>query len=174
MRCFAFINLLLIEQVWGMISLLLILLLLVLLCLSHLLIMLILRIMNVKLIQLVRTQTRVNLFKEHPLNLIRKRLKSLGPRRVITKSLNKRSRISIITVELQSILQRLTTQHSNNMISFGNQNQFPSSFAPLGDLLKALMFLSNLNSFNSSPSLSNQRFTKRKGSSKVWKEKGSK
>ena len=27
------------------------------------------------------------------------------------------------------------------MISLGNQNQFPSSFAPLGDLLKALMFL---------------------------------
>ena len=60
------------------------------------------------------------------------------------------------------------------MISFGNQNQFPSSFVPLGDLLKALMFLSNLNGFNSSPSPSNQRFTKRKGSSKVWKEKGSK
>ena len=37
------------------------------------------------------------------------------------------------------------------MIASGNQNQFPSSFAPLGDLLKALMFLSNLNSFNSSP-----------------------
>ncbi|KAK9983388.1 hypothetical protein SO802_032913 [Lithocarpus litseifolius] len=32
------------------------------------------------------------------------------------------------------------------------QNQFPSSFAPLGNLLKALMFLSNLNGFNSSPS----------------------
>ena len=45
----------------------------------------------------------------------------------------------------------LATQQSNNMISFGNHNQFPSSFAHLGDLLKALMFLSNLNGFNSSP-----------------------
>ena len=68
----------------------------------------------------------------------------------------------------------LATQQSNNMISSGNQNQFPSSFAPLGDLLEALMFLSNLNGFNSSPSLPDQGFAKWKGSSKVWKEKGSK
>ena len=46
----------------------------------------------------------------------------------------------------------LATQQSNNMISLGNQNQFSSFFAPLRDLLKALMFLSNLNGFNSSPS----------------------
>ena len=57
------------------------------------------------------------------------------------------------------------------MISSGNKNQFPSSFAPLRDLLKALMFLLNLNSFNSSPSPPDQGFAKRKGSSKVWKEK---
>ena len=68
----------------------------------------------------------------------------------------------------------LATQQSNSMISSGNQNQFPSSFAPLGDLLKALMFLLNLNGFNSSPLPPNQWFIKRKGSSKVWKEKGSK
>ena len=68
----------------------------------------------------------------------------------------------------------LATQQSNDMITSGNQNQFPSSFAPLGDLLKALMFLSNLNGFNSSPSLPNQRFARQKVSSKVWKEKGSK
>ena len=60
------------------------------------------------------------------------------------------------------------------MISSGNQNQFPSSFASLGDLLKALMFLTNLNGFNSSPSSSDQGFAKQKGSSKVWKEKVSK
>ena len=68
----------------------------------------------------------------------------------------------------------LATQQSNNMISLGNQNQFPSFLAPLGDLLKALMFLLNLNGFNSSPSPLDQGFVKRKGSSKVWKEKGSK
>ena len=42
----------------------------------------------------------------------------------------------------------LATQQSNNMISSRNQNWFPSSFAPLRDLLKALMFILNLNSFN--------------------------
>ena len=60
------------------------------------------------------------------------------------------------------------------MILSGNKNQFPSSLTPLGDLPKAFMFLSNLNSFNSSPSLPDQGFIKRKGSSKVWKEKCSK
>ena len=48
----------------------------------------------------------------------------------------------------------LTTQQSNIMIVAGNQNQFPSSFAPLGDFLK-VMFLLNLNGFNSSPLLPN-------------------
>ena len=52
----------------------------------------------------------------------------------------------------------LATQQNNSMLSFGNQNQFPSFFAPLRDLLKALMFLLNLNGFNSSPSSLNQRF----------------
>ena len=45
----------------------------------------------------------------------------------------------------------LATEQNNCMIFSGNQNQFPSSFAPLGDLLKAFMFLTNLNGFNSSP-----------------------
>ena len=44
----------------------------------------------------------------------------------------------------------LATQKSNSMITLGDQNQFPSSFA-LRDLFKALIFLSNLNGFNSSP-----------------------
>ena len=66
----------------------------------------------------------------------------------------------------------LATQQSNSMVSSGNHNQFPASLAPLGDLLKALVFLSNLNGFNSFPSPRDQRFVQRKGSSKVWKKKG--
>ena len=68
----------------------------------------------------------------------------------------------------------LTTQQSNGMIASGSQNQIQSSLAPLGDLLKALMFLSNLNGFNSSPSPPVQGFNQRKDSSKVWKKKDSK
>ena len=60
------------------------------------------------------------------------------------------------------------------MIALGNHNHFPSSFAPLGDLLKVLMFFSNLNDFNSSSSSLVQGFTRWKGSSKVWKENDSK
>ena len=61
----------------------------------------------------------------------------------------------------------LATQQSNSVFSSENRNQFPSFFAPLGDLLNALMFLSNLNGFNSSPSPLDQRFVQRKGSTKV-------
>ena len=57
------------------------------------------------------------------------------------------------------------------MVASGSQNQLQSSLAPLRDLLKALMFLSNLNGFNFSPLPLVQRFNQRKGSSKVWKEK---
>ena len=63
------------------------------------------------------------------------------------------------------------------MLSSSGQGQIPPSLSPLGDLLKALMFLSNLNGFNFSPSPPEQRFNSRKGPSsktKVWKEKGSK
>ena len=68
----------------------------------------------------------------------------------------------------------LATQQSNGMIASGNQNQLQSFLAFLGDLLKALMFLLNLNGFNSSPSPPVQGFNQKKGSSRVWKEKGSK
>ena len=66
----------------------------------------------------------------------------------------------------------LATQQSNGMISSGNQNQLQSSLAPLGDLLKALIFLSNLNGFSFSPPV--QGFNQRKCSSRVCKENGSK
>ena len=65
----------------------------------------------------------------------------------------------------------LATQQSNGMIASGSQNQLQSSLAPLGYLFKALMFLSNLNSFNSSASPPVQGFSQRKCSSKVWKKK---
>ena len=71
----------------------------------------------------------------------------------------------------------LATKQSNYVLSSGGQGQIPPFLGPLEDLLKALMFLSNLNCFNSFPSPSDQRFNSRKGSSsnsKVWKEKGSK
>ena len=68
----------------------------------------------------------------------------------------------------------LATQQSNDMIASGSQNQLQSSLAPLGDLLKALIFLSNLNGFNSSPLPPAQGFNQRKCSSKVWKKKDSK
>lgn len=68
----------------------------------------------------------------------------------------------------------LATQQSNSMTASGSQNQLQSSLAPLGDLLKAIMFLSNLNGFNPSPSPPVQGFNQRKGSSKVWKKKDSK
>ena len=65
----------------------------------------------------------------------------------------------------------LATQQSNDMIASGCQNQLQSSLAPFGDLLKALLFLSNLNGFNSSPSPPVQGFNQKKSSSKVWKKK---
>ena len=68
----------------------------------------------------------------------------------------------------------LATQQSNGMIASGNQNQLQSFLAPLGDIIKALMFLLNLNGFNSFPSPLVQGFARQKGSSNVWKEKGSK
>jgi len=55
----------------------------------------------------------------------------------------------------------------------GSQNQLQLSLAPLGEL-KAVMFLSNFNSFNSPPYPSRQKFMQKKGSpskSLVWKEK---
>ena len=60
------------------------------------------------------------------------------------------------------------------MIAFGSQNQLQSSLTSLSDFLKAFMFLSNLNSFNSSPSPWVQAFNQMKGSSKMWKKNDSK
>ena len=56
----------------------------------------------------------------------------------------------------------LATQQSNSMIASENQNQLQSSLAPLGDLLKTLMFHTNLNGFNSFPSPLVQGFNQKK------------
>ena len=108
-----------------MISFLLILLHLVQLCLSHLLIMLILRMMKLKLKQLVRTQIKSNLFQEHPLRLKRKRLETLGQKGKITKSLNKRSHISVITMELQRHSSKLL-----QVVSHSTKQQYALIWKP--------------------------------------------
>ena len=78
---------------------------LVRLFLSHLLVMKILEKMKLKLRQVVRTiQTKANLFQEHPLRQRRKRLETLRAIRPKIRSLNQRSHISVITVELQDTL----------------------------------------------------------------------
>ena len=148
-------------------SLLLMLPLLVRLFLFHLLMIMMLKIMKLKLKQLVRTQTSENLFQEHLLRLKRKRLRTLGLRKTIIKSLKKRSRISIITVELRDTLVQIAIsgqplQQSNSVLSSGGQDQIPPSLGPLRDLLEALIFLSNLNDFNSFPLPLEQRFNSRK------------
>ena len=71
----------------------------------------------------------------------------------------------------------LATQQGNNVSFFGNQNQLQLSLAPLRELLKAVMLLSNLNGLDSPSYPSEQRFMQKKGSpsrSPIWKEKDSK
>ena len=60
------------------------------------------------------------------------------------------------------------------MSSLGNQNQLQLSLAPLGELLKTVMLLSNFNGFNFPPYPFGQKFMQKKGSpskSPIWKEK---
>ncbi|KAL0012401.1 hypothetical protein SO802_007509 [Lithocarpus litseifolius] len=75
------------------------------------------------------------------------------------KKLYRLSTKKLSEVELER--DELSTK-SNSVLSSGGQGQIPPSLGPLGDLLKALMFLSNLNGFNSSPSPPKQRFNSRK------------
>ena len=162
---------------------LLILPLLVRLFLSHLLIIKILKKMKLKLRQLVRTiQIKANLFQEHPIRQRRKRLETLRAIRLKIISLKTKKPHFCLHCGASghtrpNCYKWLATQQSNSVLSSGGQGQIPPSLGPLGNLLKALMFLSNLNGFNSSPSPPKQRFNSKKGSSsktKVWKEKGSK
>ena len=165
-----------IEQVQGMVSLLLILLLLVLLFLFLLVIMLKLRTMMLKLIQLVRTQTKGKSILGEPLKQYKKEVKNPRAKKAKSqKSKQKKQHLChhcrVSSHTQPNCYKRLATQQSNDMIASGNQNQLQSSLAPLGDLLKAFMFLTNLNGFNSSPLLSVQGFNQRKVSSKVWNKK---
>jgi len=95
---------------------------------------------------------------EAPPKLDKKEVRTLGLRREILKSPKQKKQhlchhCGAAGHTRPNYYKWLATQQSNSMIALRNQNQFPSFFAPLGDLLKALMFLLNLNSFNSSPSL---------------------
>ena len=71
----------------------------------------------------------------------------------------------------------LATQQSNSVLSFRGQNQLQNSFAPIGEFLKAMMFLTNFNWFNPPSYSSHQRSQNRKDSSPskspVWMEKDS-
>ena len=58
----------------------------------------------------------------------------------------------------------LATQQSNNVSSFGNQNQLKLSLAPIEEFLKVDILLSNFNGFNSPPYPFEQRFMQKKGS----------
>ena len=151
-----------------MMSLLLILLLLVLLFLFHLLIMLNLRTIMSKIALANENIDKGKSILGAPLKLDKKETKNSRAKKGNTQ----KSKWLAIGHTRSNCYKWLATQQSNSMISSGNQNEFPSSFASFGDLLKALMFLLNLNGFNSSPSPLNQGFTKWKDFSKVWKEKG--
>ena len=106
-------------------------------------------------------------------------LKILRLRRLTLKSLNKKKQhlchhCGATSHTRPSCYKWLATQQSNGMIASVSQNQLQFSIAHLDDLLKALMFLSNLNGFNSSSLPPVQGFNQRKGFSKVWKKKDSK
>ena len=150
-----------------MISLLLILPHLVQLCLSHLLIILILRIMKLKLKQLSENLDKGKSILGAPTKIEKKETRNPRTKKVNNKKsqlkkphLCHHCRASRYTH--LNCYKWLATQQSNSMFSFEKQNQFPPSFSPLGDLLKALIFLSNLNGFNSSPSPTDKGFLKGK------------
>ena len=111
---------------------LLILPLLVRLFLSHLLIIKILRKMKLKLRQLVRTiQIKANLFQEHPIRQRRKRLETLTAKKLKIRSINQRSRISVITVELQDIpVQIFTSGQPLNKVIVCSRPETRISFHP--------------------------------------------
>ena len=159
-----------------MISLLLILPLLVLLCLSHLL-----NNVNSKNNECKTEIANENVDKDKSILGALSKVEKKETRNPRTKKVNNKKsqpkkphlchHYGALGHTRPNCYKWLATQQNNSMLLSVNQNQFPSSFAPLGDLLKALIFLSNLNDFNSSPSPPDQRFAQRKGSTKVQKEK---
>ena len=63
----------------------------------------------------------------------------------------------------------LTSQQSNSVSSFGNQNQFQNSLAPPGEFLKAMLLLTNFQGFN--PPSPSSKCRPPPSKSPVWKEK---
>ena len=188
MKCLTSRKHILTKPVWGMIILsLLIILLLVLIIksfLSILLIMITMRIMNLKMKVQVRVRVKMireNLFQEHPPKTVKKETKQNGHHSTSKKSQPKKPhfchnyRASRHTHP--NCYKWLATQQSNSVSSFGSQNQLQLSLAPLGELLKVVMLLSNFNGFNSPSYPPEQRFMQKKGSSSrspIQKEKDSK
>ena len=113
------------------------------------------------------------------LSLKRKRLETLGLRRLITKSLNRRSHISIITVEFQGILVQIATSDLPlNKAIVCSHPEIKISFHSL--LLLLEIFLRPSCSFwtwtisTLPPPLRIKGSLKGKVLPKMWKEKGSK
>ena len=116
-----------------------------------------------------------------PLNLVKKESKQNDHRSTNKKSQSKKPHLCHYGGALRhtrpNCYKWLATQQSNNVSSFGSQNQLQLALAPLEELLKAIMLLSNFNGFNSPSYPSKQRFMQKKGSpsrSPICKEKDSK
>ena len=108
-----------------------------------------------------------NPFWDHPLRLVRKRLSKIiiaPPTRSLYQNAPLLSLLWSIWHTHPNCYKWLATQQSNSVSSLGNQNQLQLSLAPLGELLKEVMLLSNFNRFNFPPYPSEQRFMQKKGS----------
>ena len=126
-RCLVFRNLLLIESVWGMISLPLILFLLVLLCLFHLLIIFESENNDVKTVLACENINKGKSILGAPPRLNKKETKNPRAKKNNNqKSKQKKQHLchhcGATGYTRPNCYKWLATQQSNNMISSGNQN----------------------------------------------------